>query len=86
MTTIYTFLRNRNSCSRPDSLEACTKECHAIREHPSDVPCILVEDGRVFLECDQLTFEVSKELSPHLYKVPREYGAFEHLFQPVLGP
>ncbi|KAL9954190.1 hypothetical protein ACROYT_G041693 [Oculina patagonica] len=37
--------------------------------------------GRVFVRGDQLAFDLEEELPPYLYKVPREYGLFEHLFK-----
>ncbi|XP_020604359.1 sacsin-like, partial [Orbicella faveolata] len=47
----------------------------------SEISFILVEDGRVFVRCDQLAFRLDEQLPPYLYRVPREYGIFEHLFK-----
>ncbi|KAJ7369509.1 hypothetical protein OS493_038428 [Desmophyllum pertusum] len=70
-----------SSCQKSDSLDACSPVCHEIGKRLSDISCILVEDGRVFVRCDQLAFHLDEQLPPYLYKVPREYGSFEHLFK-----
>ncbi|KAJ7369514.1 hypothetical protein OS493_038433 [Desmophyllum pertusum] len=81
MTEVYTFLTGLSSCQKSDSLDSCSPVCHEIGKQLSDISCILVEDGRVFVRCDQLAFRLDEQLPPYLYKVPREYGSFEHLFK-----
>lgn len=81
MTEVYTFLTKLSGCTSGDSLESCSETCQTIERRLSSIPCILVENGRVFVRCDQLAYELEEELPPYLYKVPREYGAFEHLFK-----
>ena len=81
MNKIYEFLQSTSGCAEFDSLSSCSQECFTIGRLLSDVPCVVVEGGRVFVRGDQLAFDLDKQLQPYLYKVPREYGNFEHLFK-----
>ena len=81
MVEVYTFLTKSSNCGAKDSSESHTPACVTITERLYCSPCILVEDGRVFVRCDQLAYDLDEELPPYLYRVPREYGAFEHLFK-----
>ena len=81
MTEVYTFLQRASSCQKRDSLDSCSQMCHEIGKRLSEISFILVEDGRVFVRCDQLAFHLDEPLPPYLYRVPREYGIFEHLFK-----
>ena len=81
MTEVYQFLTCTSSCQSRDSFDSCSQVCNAICKRLSAIPCILVEGGRVFVRCDQLAFHLDEELPPYLYRVPREYGTFEHLFK-----
>ena len=79
MTEVFTFLRRISGCQESDSLNSCSLKCHEIGKRLSDKSCVLVEDGRVFVRGDQLAFHLDKQLAPYLYKVPLEYGSFQHL-------
>ncbi|XP_067026078.1 sacsin-like [Acropora muricata] len=81
MISIYTFLTEMSHCSSKDAFDSCSQECVKIKGYLSSIPCALVEDGRIFVRCDQLAYNLEQELAPYLYRVPREYGAFEHLFK-----
>ena len=81
MIEVYMFLTELSNCGTSDSSESHTPACDTIGERLSCSPCILVESGRVFVRCDQLAYDLDQELPPYLYKVPRDYGAFEHLFK-----
>ena len=81
MIGVYMFLTELSNCGTSDSSESHTPACDTIGERLSCSPCILVESGRVFVRCDQLAYDLDQELPPYLYKVPRDYGAFEHLFK-----
>ena len=81
MIEVYKFLTELSNCGTSDSSESHTPACDTIGERLSCSPCILVESGRVFVRCDQLAYDLDQELPPYLYRVPREYGAFEHLFK-----
>ena len=81
MISIYTFLTEMSHCSSKDAFDSCSQECVKIKSYLSSIPCALVEDGRIFVRCDQLAYNLEQELAPYLYRVPREYGAFEHLFK-----
>ena len=81
MIEVYTFLTQASGCTSSDYSESCSKMCDKMTERLSPISCILVEGGRVFVRCDQLAYEIDEELPPFLYRVPREYGTFEHLFK-----
>jgi len=81
MVEVYRFLQQMSGCPSSDSFESCSQACVTIVKRLSSTPCILVEGGRVFVRSDQMAYHVDEELPPYLYKVPREYGAFEHLFK-----
>jgi len=81
MAEVYTFLTQMSGCPSSESFELCSQTCVTIGKRLSSISCILVEGGRVFVRCDQLAYDLDVELPPYLYKVPREYGAFEHLFK-----
>ena len=81
MTELYTFLTQTSSCPSSDSFESCSQACVTIGKQLSSIACILVEGERVFVRCDQLAYDLDVELPPYLYKVPREYGPFEHMFK-----
>ena len=81
MTEVYKFLTDTSACSGTDSSECCSAKCDTICKQLSDIPCVLVEDGRVFVRGNQLAFHLEEEQPPYLYKVPREYGIFEHLLK-----
>ncbi|XP_068729165.1 sacsin-like [Montipora capricornis] len=80
MIEVYTFLTEMSNCPSNDSLES-KQTCETIQSLLSSVACILVEDGRIFVRCDQLAYRLEEELPPYLYRVPREYGQFEHLLK-----
>ena len=81
VTAAYAYLTKLSDCPSSDSFGSCSQACVTIGNRLSSLSCILVEGGRVFVRCDQLAYELDEELPPYLYKVPREYGAFEHLFK-----
>ena len=81
MIEVYTFLTQASDCTSSDNFESCSKICDTMAQLLSPISCILVEGGRVFVRCDQLAYELDEELPPFLYRVPREYGTFEHLFK-----
>ncbi|XP_022789409.1 sacsin-like [Stylophora pistillata] len=81
MTEVYRFLTDTGGCNGTDSNEPCSAMCDTICNQLSDIPCVLVEGGRVFVRGKQLAFHLDEEHPPYLYKVPKEYGIFEHLFK-----
>ena len=70
MKQIYTFLQEKGSTSND------------VKESLENEPCILVEQGRRFVQAKQVVLELyeSLEISPYLYRVPPEYGEFHKLF------
>ncbi|XP_074631582.1 sacsin-like [Acropora palmata] len=81
MINVYTFLTEMSDCSSNDAFDSCSLECVTSESLLSSVACALVEDGRIFVRCDQLAYNLEKQVPPYLYRVPREYGAFQHLFK-----
>ena len=81
MINVYRFLTEMSDCSSNDAFDSCSQECVTSESLLSSVACALVEDGRIFVRCDQLAYNLEKELPPYLYRVPREYGAFQHLLK-----
>ena len=80
MTEVYKFFQRVSRCQKGD-LDSCSQVCHEVGKRLSEIPFILVDDGRVFVRGDQLAFDLDEQLPPYLYRVPREYGVFEHLFK-----
>ena len=81
MINVYSFLTEMSGCSSNEVSDSCSKACVKIESFLSSIACALVEDGRIFVRCDQLAYNLEEELPPYLYRVPREYGPFEHLFK-----
>ncbi|PFX24292.1 Sacsin [Stylophora pistillata] len=77
----FTFLKGDCNCPSNTLSDKCTKSCLAIGSILKKTPCIPVEEGRVFVEGNQLAFETTTEMPPYFYKVPREYGHFEHVLK-----
>ena len=77
----FSFLKGECQCPGTTLSERCSKSCLAIGSILMKTSCIPVEEGRVFVEGNQLAFETTIELPPYFYKVPREYGHFEHLLK-----
>ena len=71
MKKIYTFLQEKGSTS------------NIVKESLENEPCILVEQGRRFVQAKQVVLELyeSLEIPPYLYRVPPEYGEFHQLFR-----
>ncbi|XP_031565981.1 sacsin-like [Actinia tenebrosa] len=78
---ILGFFKTETACPPGNPSERCTKSCQTFGNILRKTPCIPVEEGRVFVQGKQLAFEISEELPPFLYKVPREYGHLEHVLK-----
>ena len=81
MINVYTFLTEMSGCSSNEGFASCSQACVRIESLLSSIACALVEDGLIFVRCDQLAYDLEEELPPYLYRVPRQYGAFQHLFK-----
>lgn len=77
----FSFLKRECHCPSAVLSGKCSKSCLAIGSTLMKTPCIPVDEGRVLVEGSQLAFETTTELPPYFYKVPREYGHFEHLLK-----
>ena len=83
MKCIYDFfLQSTEACER-DITDHCSQECKNIGNRLRSIPCILVEDEKVLVKGDQLSFDALLETSlhPFLYAVPREYGNYDHILK-----
>ena len=83
MTSIYEFFQGATACCGKVISENCNSECKTIGRRLKTTPCILVEDSKVLVRGDQLSFKVDpdKSLRPFLYEVPRYYGSYEHILK-----
>lgn len=79
--SILGFFRTETGCPQGSPSDGCSKTCQSIGRILRKISCIPVEEGRVFVQGGQLAFETNVELPPFLYKVPREYGHFEHVLK-----
>ena len=79
---IFSFFKGEtSSCAHAPPSPSCSRSCLAVGQMLQNISCVPVEEGRVFVEGSQLAFETSAEMPPYLYKVPREYGHFEHVLK-----
>ena len=78
---IYGFLMQACKCSSKRWRGGCTDCCREIEQRLRNCACILIEHGHVFVQAKQLVFDLHDEIAPYLYKVPREYGAYDHLLK-----
>ena len=76
---IYGFLLQACKCSSKRWRGGCTDSCREIEQRLRNCACILIEHGHVFVQAKQLVFDLHNEIAPYLYKVPRKYGALDHL-------
>ena len=78
---IFSFLSHKIPCTSKQWKDACTDSCKMVSKRLRNVPCIVVEDGRVFVDAKQIVFQLRQEIPPYLYTVPRVYGAVDHIFK-----
>ena len=80
MTSIYAFLQGATPCSEKVISNNCDSKCKTIGSRLETTPCILVDDNKVLVRGDQLSFKVHQEkpLRPFLYAIPRNY---EHILK-----
>ena len=78
--SIYQSLYKSTECS---SNEECTEVCKYIGAQLKNVPCIFMQEYKVFVKGEHLVFRLldNCDLKPFLYSVPRDFGDLEHLFK-----
>ena len=84
MESIYKGLNTELGCGENKNIsDDCSPECHSIGLRLISTPCVLVEEGKVVVAGDKLSFESQGDCSfiPFLYPVPRRYCAYEHLMK-----
>ncbi len=84
MESIYKGLNTELDCSENKNIsDNCSAECKSIGIRLSSIPCVLVEDGKVVVAGNKLSFGGQNDSSfiPFLYSVPRRYCAYEHLMK-----
>ena len=82
MESIYQALNTELSCRENTNIsDDCSSECKSIGRRLSTIPCVLVEEGKVMITGDKLSFENQHDCSfiPFLYTVPRKLCAYDHL-------
>ena len=78
-TSIYEFLsQETRSCS-----SRCNRICIDIGLQLQNVPCIFLNENKVFVKAEQLSFNLPEkcDLRPFLYPVPEELIAFRHFLK-----
>ena len=84
MESIYKGLNTELDCSENKNIsDNCSAECKSIGIRLNSIPCVLVEDGKVVVAGNKLSFGSQNDSSfiPFLYSVPRRYCAYEHLMK-----
>ncbi|XP_028405565.1 sacsin-like [Dendronephthya gigantea] len=83
MDCIYKYLQVAAKCPKDEICDSCSDMCKMIGDRLANCHCILVDDGKVVVKGDQITFKIPEEksLKPFIYQVPREYGYLEHLLK-----
>ena len=81
--SIYQFLCKSTQCSGHTPNSECTKVCLYICTKLEDVPCIFVQQDKVFVKAKQIVFKLPDkcDLKPFLYSVPQGFGDLEHLLK-----
>ena len=77
--SIYQSLYKSTECCA--SNKECTEVCKYIGTQLKNVPCIFMQEDKVFVKGEQMVFKLPDkcDLKPFLYSVPREFGDLEHL-------
>ena len=80
---VYQFLWKSMECPGSSPNNKCSKICADIGLHLKDVPCIFLQEEKIFVKGDRLVFHFPKncDLKPFLYPVPRELGDLEHFLK-----
>ena len=83
MAGIYEFLQKATKCPHAEISAECSITCLTIGTRLANTHCILVDDDKVIVKADQLSFKIRQEraLEPFIYEVPRGYGKLEHLLK-----
>ena len=80
---VYQHLCKSTQCYGHALNDECTEVCVCIGAQLQEVPCIFLQEDKVFVKGEQMVFKLpdSCNLKPFLYLVPRRFGDFEHLFK-----
>ena len=83
MESIYKGLSTELECSDKNVSDNCSEECKSIGRRLKSIQCVLVEEGKVLVTGDKLSFEsqIDCDFIPFLYVVPRKFCAYEHLMK-----
>ena len=84
MDSIYKGLSTEVDCREDKNIsDNCSEECKSIGKRLNGIPCVLVEEGKVLVTGDKLSFEsqIDCDFIPFLYVVPRKFCAYEHLMK-----
>ena len=80
---VYKHLCKSTQCYGRALNDECTEVCVCIGAQLKEVPCIFLQEDKVFVKGEQVVFKLPDNcnLKPFLYLVPRRFGDFEHLFK-----
>jgi sacsin len=80
---IYQFLWKAMKCSGSSPNNGCSKVCADVGAHLKNVPCIFLQEKKIFVKGEQLVFNQPNncDLKPFLYPVPRQLGDLEHFLK-----
>ena len=82
-TSIYEFLSQVTRSCGSGLTDRCNVDCINIGLQLQNVPCIFLNENKVFVKAEQLSFNLPEKcnLRPFLYSVPEELIAFRHLLK-----
>ena len=83
---IYDFFQRTQlkTCGKELS-ESCSSTCRMIGDRLKSVSCIFLVDENRLVRGEQLAFTVPQEglLKPYFYRVPFDYGVYQHFFKRI---
>ena len=79
--SIYQSLLKSTQCYTSNS--DCTAVCVNISARLKDIPCIFLQENKVFVKGEQLAFKLPEncDFKPFIYSVPRELWELQHLLK-----
>ena len=82
-TSIYEFLSQITRSCGSGLTDRCNRICIDIGLQLRNVPCIFLNENKVFVKAEQLSFNLPEkcDLRPFLYPVPEEFIAFRHFLK-----
>ena len=81
--SIYEFLSKFTKSCGSGLTDKCSNICMSIGFKLRDIPCIFLNENKVFVKAEQLAFNLPENCAfkPFLYPVPEELMAFRHFLK-----